>query len=100
MNLFAAHELVFPSPVWFAAALVALAVGYGAGLVHFRSLKAVAKRLADGDWTAVFWQVGRLVLLGFVLFLFTRWGAHVLIAGAAGILLARRRVLARTGAEL
>ena len=100
MNLLAPHDLTAFSPAWIAAALIALAVGYGAGLFHFRSLRTVTKRLVDGDWTAVLIQVARLAVLGGLLFLFTRWGAHVLIAGAAGILLARRRVLSQTEAEL
>ncbi|MFZ2102742.1 MAG: ATP synthase subunit I [Oricola sp.] len=100
MTFFQPHDLVSFSPAWFAAALVGLAVGYGAGLLHFRSLKTVAKRIVDGDWTAVLLQVARLAALGLVLFLLTRWGGHVLIAGAAGILLARRRVIAQTGSEL
>ena len=62
-------------------------------------VQAVARRFVEGDWTAVLLQIGRLVALGVLLYLFARIGAQVLLAGAAGILLARRRVLAQAEAE-
>lgn len=80
---------------WLALPLIALAVGYGAGTVHFRTLEGVARRLVEGDIRAVALQLGRMAALGAVLGLFTLLGAPVLLAGTAGILLARRRVLAR-----
>lgn len=86
------------SPAWFALALGGLIAGYGAGLLHFRSLQAVVRRFVKGDWTAALLQVGRFALLGILLFLFAGLGAQVLLAGAAGILLARRRVLAQAEA--
>jgi len=99
MSLAPFFEIVAFSPAWFALALAGLAVGFGAGLLHFRSLQSVARRFVEGDWTAALLQVGRLVLLGILLYLFARLGAQVLLAGAAGILLARRRVLAKVEAD-
>jgi hypothetical protein len=99
MSLASLSEMTAFSPGWFALALAGLAVGFAAGLLHFRSLQAVARRFVEGDWTAALLQIGRLVLLGALLYLFARLGAQVLITGAAGILLARRRVLAQAEAE-
>lgn len=99
MTLFEPHMLPFLSPVWFVSIAVGLAVGYVAGLLHFRSLKGVARRLARGDWTAIAIQMARLALLGVLLFILTRWGAQTLLAGTAGIFLARRRVLAKAESE-
>jgi hypothetical protein len=99
MSFLQQQDMAAFSPMWIAAALAALAIGYGAGIVHFRTLKSVARRFVAGDLTAVALQIARLAALGLLLYLFARLGAHVLIAGAAGILLARRRVLSRTEAE-
>lgn len=99
MNLASLNGIEPFSPVWFALALAGLVVGYGAGLLHFRSLKTVARRFVEGDWWAVLLQIARFAALGVLLYLFARLGAQVLLAGAAGILLARRRVLAQTEAE-
>ena len=99
MNLLAPHSLAWLSPLWFVSIAVGLGIGYAAGLLHFRSLKAVARRLASGDLTAIALQLGRLALLGAVLFVLALYGAQALLAGAAGVLLARRRVLAQAEAE-
>ena len=99
MSFLALHELDFLTPAWFVSAFLGLAAGYVAGLVHFRTLKGVARRLAAGELSAVFLQLGRLAMLGGVLFLLALWGAQVLLPGAAGVFLARRRVLARAEAE-
>lgn len=99
MTIFAPHHLEFLSPAWIASILVALAVGYVAGFAHFRSLKSVARRLASGELSGIVLQLGRLALLGVVLFLMALWGAQALLAGTAGVLLARRRVLAQVEAE-
>lgn len=72
--------------------LAALA-GFGAGWLHFRSLEQVARRLAEGRLSAVALQIARLALLGFSLFLLAKAGAAPLLAGAAGLMLARARVL-------
>jgi len=95
MTLSLLQDMAVFSPGWFALGLAGLVVGFGAGLVHFRSLHTVARRFVAGDWTAALLQVGRLAALGVLLYIFARLGAQVLLAGAAGILLARRRVLAR-----
>lgn len=99
MSFLAPHDLAFLSPAWIVSAFVGLAIGYVAGLAHFRTLKGVARRLAAGEMSAVFLQLGRLALLGGLLFLLALWGAQVLLPGAAGVLLARRRVLAQAEAE-
>lgn len=78
--------------------LVGAATGYGAGLVHFRSLPFVVERLLAGRPQAVAVQVARLGLLAGVLALLALWGAQALLPGAAGVMLARNRVLARDGA--
>ncbi len=101
MTAVALPEFPIWSAGWFAAALVAFAVGYAAGLLHFRSLRSVARRLIGGDWTAVGLQLLRLALLGGLLLLLVQGGAHLLLAGTAGVLLARHRVLttSETGHE-
>lgn len=75
--------------------LAALGIGFGVGTLHFRSLESVARRIVAGDRRAVALQLGRLVLLGTVLASFALIGASTLIAGAAGVLVARARVLSR-----
>ncbi len=74
-------------------AFLAGLAGLGAGWLHFASLEWVANRIVEGRLSAVGVQLGRLVLLGGVLFLFAQGGALVLLAGAAGILLGRFIVL-------
>ncbi|GAB4363745.1 MAG: hypothetical protein Kow0026_28430 [Oricola sp.] len=93
MKLSFLHDVAAFSPAWFALGFAGLGIGFGAGLLHFRSLRAVARRFVAGDWTAVLLQVARLALLAALLYLLARLGAQVLVAGAAGIVLARRRVL-------
>jgi hypothetical protein len=99
MTLFSPQHLEWLSPAWFASIVIGLAIGFAAGLLHFRSLKSVARRLANGDLTAIVLQLGRLALLGAVLFLMALYGAQALLAGAAGVFFARRRVLAQSDAE-
>lgn len=74
------------------AALVAGAV---AGWAHFMSLRRVADLFTEGRMSAVALQLGRLAALGVFLWLCTRGGAAVLIAGALGILLGRAVALKR-----
>ncbi|HAE27938.1 MAG TPA: hypothetical protein DCG58_12315 [Hyphomonas adhaerens] len=74
-------------------ALLAGLAGLGAGWLHFASLEWVANRIVEGRLSAIGLQLGRIVLLGGILFLFAQGGALVLIAGAAGILLGRAIVL-------
>lgn len=95
MSALAAYHLPFLSAAWFVSVAAGLAIGYGAGLVHFITLKSIARRIVDGDWTAVILQVGRLAGLTVVLVLLSLAGAQALLAGTAGILLARRRILKR-----
>lgn len=77
----------------FIFALLASLAGLGAGWLHFASLEWVANRIVEGRLSAIGLQLGRLVLLGGILFLFAQGGALVLIAGTAGILLGRAIVL-------
>ncbi len=87
------------SPLWFGSALAAFAVGYAAGLVHFRMLGAVAHRLMRGDWRAVLVQVLRMLAMIAVLGLATLAGAQALVAATAGIVLARNWILSRKAAR-
>lgn len=73
--------------------LLAALAGLGAGWLHFASLEWVANRIVEGRLSAVGIQLGRLLLLGGILFLFAQGGALILLAGAAGILLGRFIVL-------
>ncbi|WP_347311803.1 N-ATPase subunit AtpR [Defluviimonas sp. SAOS-178_SWC] len=85
----------FPG-AWLVLPLVAFGIGYIAGAVHFRALEGIARRIVAGDLRAIALQVGRMVLLGAMLAVLALIGAPTLIAGAAGVLLARARVLSRT----
>ncbi len=80
---------------WLVLLLAALGTGFGVGIFHFRSLEGVARRIVAGDQTAVALQLGRLAVLGAVLALLAMIGAPTLIAGAAGVLVARALVLSR-----
>jgi hypothetical protein len=73
--------------------LVALAAGYCAGLLHFRTLAWVAERLVAGRLSAVGLQVARMAALTIFLWLCALAGDAVLIAGAAGVMLGRTRAL-------
>ncbi|TPE53918.1 N-ATPase subunit AtpR [Amaricoccus solimangrovi] len=76
----------------FLLAPLAALTGYAAGWLHFASLRRVARMITEGRLAAVGLQIGRLALLGLLLWVFARAGAAVLLAGAAGILVARARV--------
>ena len=90
----------FEPTIFTLARLIAvLAAGYGAGLLHFTSLEAVARRMIGGRLSAVALQIGRLAALGLFLWLLARLGTAELLAGTVGILLARSRVLARARTE-
>ena len=78
------------------AVLAALA-GAGIGWLHFSSLERVAEMIVAGRLSAIGLQLGRLVLLGGVLWLFAQGGALVLLAGAAGVLAGRAIVMRRAG---
>ena len=90
------HGLTVVDAVRLLAAFVA---GVGAGFLHFSTLAAVTRRMVRGDLSAITLQLGRLVVLGVFLWLLARLGAPDLLAGAAGVLLARSRVLAQARAK-
>jgi hypothetical protein len=73
--------------------LLGAVAGYGAGLLHFRSLARVADGIVSGRAGAVLLQVARLAALGLFLTLCALVGAPSLLGAAAGITLARRRAL-------
>lgn len=76
-------------------AIIAAVAGLGLGWLHFASLARVADWLLAGRLAAVALQLARFALLGGFLFLCSRGGALVLLAGAAGVLSARVLVLRR-----
>ncbi|WP_112322271.1 hypothetical protein [Oceanibium sediminis] len=73
----------------------ALLLGYAGGVAHFRTLETVARGIVAGRPSAVLLQLLRLVALAALLGGLALLGAVPLIAGAGGVLLGRRRVLAR-----
>ena len=83
----------------FGAAIFGLVVGFLLGLFHFRSLKVVVARMAGGNWPIAL-QILRFGILAAVFWGLALMGAHVLIAGLVGIMLARALVLGRRGAGL
>ena len=76
-----------------AEGLLGAAAGYGAGLLHFRSLRRVAEGLLAGRKRAVAFQLMRLAALGLFLALCALIGTAALIGAAVGLALARRTVL-------
>jgi len=72
---------------------VAALAGYGIGTVHFRSLARVADMMLAGRMIAVVLQLARLAVLAGFLILAALAGPGPLIAAAAGVLVARARVL-------
>lgn len=94
-DLFSNGLTVLDSGLW----LAAFVAGLGAGFLHFHTLAAVTRRMVRGDLSAVALQLGRLAALGIFLWLLARLGAPYLLAGAAGVLVARSRVLARARAN-
>lgn len=76
-------------------ALLAALAGFAAGWLHFASLARIAEMIAEGRLTAILLQLARLVMLGLLLWLCAKGGAAVLLAGAAGVLVARAMVLRR-----
>lgn len=80
------------------AAVVALPLGYGAGLVYFRALRASVVDLPSG--TAVLGAMARrLGAVTVLLVLAALAGAPALLAAAAGLLLGRARVMRAVAAE-
>lgn len=84
-----------PNSFTLVLALLAAGTGLGVGWLHFSSLERVARMVLEGRLAAIGLQIGRLVLLGCLLWLFAKGGALVLIAGAAGIWVGRSLVLRR-----
>jgi hypothetical protein len=74
-------------------ALLGAAAGYGAGLLHFRSLQRVAEGIVAGRKRAVAFQLARLAALGAFLALCAMVGAPALLGAALGLTLARRAAL-------
>lgn len=72
---------------------VAAVLGLGAGWLHFGSLRTLAPRIIAGQRRAIFLQLARLLVLGFLLFLAAKAGAFPLLAAASGILIARAWVM-------
>lgn len=80
-----------------AEALLGAAAGYGAGLLHFRSLRRVAEGIVAGRKRAVTLQLARLGALGLFLALCALIGAAALLGATLGLMLARRIALAEAG---
>jgi hypothetical protein len=76
-----------------AEALLGAAAGYGAGLLHFRSLRRVADAIVAGRTSAVAIQLARLAALGLFLGLCVWIGAAALLGATLGLTLARRTAL-------
>jgi hypothetical protein len=77
------------------------AAGFMLGLASFASLKTNATLyLSGGLWRPVALHLARLAALGAVLTLFATQGAGALLAGAAGLLVARHLVVRRVRTAL
>jgi hypothetical protein len=76
-----------------AEALLGAAAGYGAGLLHFRSLRRVADAIVAGRTRAVALQLARLAALGLFLGFCVWIGAPALLGATLGLTLARRTAL-------
>ena len=63
-------------------ALLAGLAGLGAGWLHFASLEWVANRIVEGRLSAIGLQLGRIVLLGGILFLFAQ-GKYLAFGGSS-----------------
>lgn len=76
----------------------AFGIGLALGAVHFGTLSLVSRAYVDGRaGRAAALQLGRLALLGLVLFALSRLGAWPLLLGAGGVMVSRAVVLRRTG---
>lgn len=80
------------APGWMALAFVA---GAAAGWAFFASLIPVARMLAAAKPGAVGLQILRFIALALVLWLMTKGGAAVFLAGAAGVFAGRFALLQR-----
>ena len=72
---------------------LAAVAGFGAGLLHFRSLRPIAARIVAGERRAFAMQLARLAGLGGFLLISAQGGAYPLLAAFAGILAGRWYVL-------
>lgn len=78
--------------------LIGLGAGIALGVVHFATLRRVARLYAEGGaGVPLALQLARLLILGAVLFGLAKIGAPALLAGAIGLLLARHVVVRRLG---
>lgn len=76
-----------------ATALLGALAGYGAGLVHFRSLRRVAEGFVAGRRGTLALHLARLLGLALFLAACALTGAPALLGAVLGLTLARRRVL-------
>lgn len=89
--------MTMPDATTIGLTLLAALAGTGAGWLHFSSLSRIAGMITEGKLSAVGWQVGRMILMAGLLWLFVQGGALVLLAGAAGVLAGRALVMRRPG---
>jgi len=80
-------------PGLLATLVFGLLAGMVLGALHFKSLRLVSDRLAQGDMTAIALQLGRFAVLGVALFGLAKLGAVPLLAATAGILVARSLIV-------
>ncbi|MEN2987378.1 ATP synthase subunit I [Tistrella sp. BH-R2-4] len=75
--------------------VLAVVAGFALGQVHFRGLGRATTLFAQGrTLPALAWQIGRFLLLIPILVLAAKLGAAILLALAAGLLIARHLVVA------
>lgn len=86
-----------PDPATLGAIAAAALAGTAVGWFHFASLSRVTDLLLAGRLAGVGLQVARFALLGGFLWICSRGGWPVLLAGALGLLAGRTLVLRRLG---
>ncbi|WP_293028593.1 ATP synthase subunit I [Pandoraea sp.] len=87
-------------PAQLPAIVAGSAAGWLAGMLHFATLRQTVRLFTAGAaGKALLLQAGRLALLALIFFVLARFGAWVLLGGAAGLLLARRGALRRNTRE-
>lgn len=84
-----------PEPIAIVFAFLAAFAGFGAGWLHFASLRHVSRMIVEGRMAGVGLQILRFTILAALFWLFVQGGALVLIAGAAGVLAGRVFVMRR-----
>jgi len=85
---------VLPSGI-IASVIIGSVAGFLIGLFHFASLKWVAARLVQGDYSVILLQLLRFGLLVTVFWVLALMGWQALLTGLAGNTLARALILAR-----